>query len=42
MKDVEFAVDCGMLMLQRYGDGLFKNIMGFGNPAKDIAEIENN
>lgn len=42
MKDVEFAVDCGMLMLQRYGDGLVKNIMGFGNPEKDIAEIENN
>ena len=41
MKDIEFCVDCGMLMLQRYGDGLVKNIMGFGNPEKDIEEIEN-
>lgn len=40
MKDIEFVVDLPMLMLQRYGDGLVKNMMGFGSPAEDIAQIE--
>ena len=41
LKDVEFTVDVTMLMLQRYGDGLIKNLMGFGNPEQDIREIDN-
>lgn len=40
LKDVELVVDVPMLMLQRYGDGLVKNIMGFGDPEKDIAAAE--
>lgn len=40
MKDVEFVVDLPMLMLQRYGDGLVKNLMGFGTPEADIRAIE--
>ena len=40
MREVEFIVDLPMLMLQKYGDGLTKNLMGFGDPEKDIAEIE--
>lgn len=40
MRDIERVVDLPMLMLQRYGDGLAKNIMGFGDPAQDIADIE--
>lgn len=38
--DVERCVDMGSLMFKRYGDGLVKNIMGFGNPAADIEAIE--
>lgn len=41
LKDIEITVDVTMLMLQRYGDGLIKNMMGFGNPEQDIAQIEN-
>ena len=40
LKEVEFGVDVGYLMLQRYGDGLAKNLMGFGNPEMDIKAIE--
>ena len=40
LKDVEFTVDVTFLMLQRYGDGLVKNLMGFGNPEQDIKAIE--
>ena len=42
MKDIEFVVDLPMLMLQRYGDGLVKNLMGFGTPEADIRQIEGN
>ena len=38
--DVERIVDVGVLMMERYGDGLVKNLMGFGNPAQDIEEAE--
>ncbi len=41
LQEVEFIVDLSMLMLQRYGDGLVKNLMGFGNPEADIRQIEN-
>lgn len=40
LKDIELVVDAAFLMMQRYGDGLVKNMMGFGNPAADIAAIE--
>ena len=40
LRDVERVVDMPIMMLQRYGDGLAKNLMGFGNPAADIREIE--
>lgn len=40
MSDIEFVVDLPMMMLQRYGDGLVKNLMGFGTPEADIRAIE--
>ena len=40
-QDVERVVDMGFLMFQRFGDGLIKNLMGFGNPAEDIKAITN-
>ena len=42
LTDIEFTVDLPMLMLQRYGDGLVKNLMGFGSPEADIRQIEGN
>ncbi len=39
-KDVERTVDMSFLMMDRYGDGLAKNLMGFGNPEQDIREAE--
>ncbi len=41
IKDVERTIDVTFLMMQRYGDGLAKNIMGFGHPEEDIRAIEN-
>lgn len=40
LMDVERCVDVGFFMLQRYGDGLVKNLMGYGNPEADIKAIE--
>ena len=40
MKDIEITVDLPMIMLQRYGDGLVKNMLGYGDPEADIREIE--
>jgi len=40
LADVERCVDVGYFMLKMYGDGLAKNLMGFGNPEADIKEIE--
>ena len=40
MDDVERVVDLPMHMMQRYGDGLAKNMVGYGNPEADIREIE--
>ncbi len=40
LEDVEFVVDLPMLMIQRYGDGLIKNLLGLGNPEEDIRQIE--
>jgi len=42
LRDVESSVDLPYLMLERYGNGLLKNIMGFGDPENDIAAIEDN
>lgn len=41
LKDIEYAVDVTFLMMNRYGDGLAKNIMGFGDPARDVEAAEN-
>ena len=40
IKDVERIIDMGFLMFQRFGDGLIKNLMGFGNPAEDIKAVQ--
>ena len=40
LEDVERCVDVPFFMMQRYGDGLVKNLMGFGNPEADIKQIE--
>ncbi len=40
IKDVERVIVVGFLMFQRFGDGLVKNLMGFGNPAEDIKAIQ--
>ena len=40
LKDVELNVDIPILMLQRYGDALLKVLMGFGNPAEELAAVE--
>lgn len=39
-KNIERTVDMPILMFSRYGDGLVKSLMGFGNPEQDIREIE--
>ena len=41
LKDVERVVDIPILMMQMYGDGLVKSLMGFGDPENDIKAIEN-
>lgn len=41
VKEVDRVIVIPMLMLQKYGDGLVKNMLGYGNPEADIAEIEN-
>ena len=40
IKEVELSVDLSFLMMKRYGNGLAKALMGFGEPEKDIAEAE--
>lgn len=40
LADVESTVDIAFLMMQRYGDGLVKCLMGYGNPEEDIAAAE--
>ena len=39
-KDVERVVDLSFVMMDRYGKGLVKAMMGFGDPKADIEEIE--
>ena len=41
IKDIERVVDVPFLMMQHYGDGLAKNLMGFGDPENDVKAIEN-
>ena len=38
--NVERTVDVTFLMMDRYGDGLVKNLMGFGDPEADIKAAE--
>lgn len=40
LRDIERSVDIGMFMLERYGNGLVKNMMGYGSPEQDIKEAE--
>lgn len=40
LKDIEFNVDIPFVMMDRYGDGLAKNLMGFGDPARDVEDCE--
>ena len=40
IKDVERVIDISFLMMQRFGDGLVKNLMGYGEPAEDIKAIQ--
>lgn len=39
-RDIERTVDVTFLMMDRYGDGLVKNLMGFGDPEADIKAAE--
>ena len=39
-QDVERVVDCPFMMFNRYGNGLVKALMGFGDPEADIAMAE--
>lgn len=41
VKEVERVIVTPIAMLQQFGDALVKNLMGYGNPEADIAEIEN-
>ena len=41
-RDIERTVDMPVIMLERYGDGLAKALMGFGDPEADIKAAENN
>lgn len=34
IKEVELSVDLSFLMMKRYGNGLAKALMGFGEPGK--------
>jgi len=40
LRDVEDSVDLPLHMFERYGNVLVKNMMGFGDPEKDIAAID--
>ena len=42
LKDIERIVDTPSMMMQRYGDGLVKSLMGFGDPERDIEAAEEN
>ena len=39
-KEIEFTNDICFLMFEKYGDGLIKNIMGFGDPERDYEAAE--
>ena len=40
--DIDNAILVVGLMMERYGDGLLKNMMGIGHPEEDIRAIEGN
>ena len=39
LKDVDCTIAIPFLMMNRYGDGLVKSLMGYGNPEEDLAAI---
>lgn len=41
IKDIERTVDMPFIMMEKYGDGLVKALMGFGDPERDIEDAEN-
>lgn len=38
--DIKRIVNVPLMMMQHYGDGLVKNLMGFGSPKEDIEALE--
>ena len=40
ISDIERVIDMSFRMMDRYGDGLVKNLFGVGNPEADIQEAE--
>lgn len=40
IKDIERTVDIPFMMMDQYGDGLVKSLMGFGDPERDVEEAE--
>lgn len=38
--DIERVVDTPFVMMRKYGDGLVKSLMGFGDPERDIEDAE--
>lgn len=42
LSEVEFTTDICFLMFKKYGDGLAKNLFGFGDPARDYDAAEGN
>ena len=40
IKDIERVVDTPFLMMRKYGDGLVKSLMGFGDPERDVEDAE--
>lgn len=39
-EDLGRVIKKGIIALEQYGDGLLKNMMGFGDPEADIRQIE--
>ena len=40
LRDVDRTIALPILMMNRYGDGLVKNLMGYGDPAADVAAAQ--
>lgn len=40
LNDIMIITGLPVVMMERYGNGIMKNILGQGNPAQDIAELD--